>query len=536
MNLITSPWIPVKTQSGQHKTIRPSDITLDFVDDPIVAFDLPRPDFNGAMAQFMIGLLQTCCPPSSNDDWKKWMRVSEVPSPEVLQQKFEKVTFAFELLGDGPRFMQDLNLDTKKLDLKSVGSLLIDEPGEKTLKDNKDHFVKRDRFESLSLTMAALALFSLQLNAPSGGAGHRTGLRGGGPLTTLIVPKAQMNRPQTLWELLWANVLPKGQIEEDAPNWESKPETIFPWLAPTITSESEKTITPMNNHPLLMFWATPRRIRFDSSLIKNWSCGISGAQNIDCIQSYYTQNYGANYLAWQHVLSPYYKKGTDTLPLHPNAGGMTYKHWLGWTFGDSSEKSAILVSKNISVARERRIEAGACIWAFGYDMDNMKARGWQESKIPLILFEHTTFQKENLDNFFEVIKSGLNAAEESLFTLRKQIRSARKSEGTPEGIDREFWSSTESYFRKFLDDVQFVLDQSYAVQNEERSLKLEPAQEQWNRVLLRSILAIYDKWTSAGQTEFESMESFIKARRILHSKKFKNQIRKTIGLKEEAHE
>jgi hypothetical protein len=29
-------------------------------------------------------------------------------------------------------------------------------------------------------------LFSLQLNAPSGGKGYRTGLRGGGPLTTLI--------------------------------------------------------------------------------------------------------------------------------------------------------------------------------------------------------------------------------------------------------------------------------------------------------------------------------------------------------------
>jgi CRISPR system Cascade subunit CasA len=59
---------------------------------------------------------------------------------------------------------------------KSLDSLLLPEiPGAQTTKFNKDHFVKRGVTEHFCPHCAALALFSLQLNAPSGGKGYRTG-------------------------------------------------------------------------------------------------------------------------------------------------------------------------------------------------------------------------------------------------------------------------------------------------------------------------------------------------------------------------
>jgi CRISPR system Cascade subunit CasA len=60
MNLISERWIPVRHADGSHERIAPWQLT-DGVggDNPIVAVASPRPDFDGALTQFLIGLLQT---------------------------------------------------------------------------------------------------------------------------------------------------------------------------------------------------------------------------------------------------------------------------------------------------------------------------------------------------------------------------------------------------------------------------------------------------------------------------------------------
>ena len=73
-----------------------------------------------------------------------------------------------------------------------VSRLLIEAPGENTEKENKDLFQKRGQTPSLGLPAAAMALFTLQIYASSGGDGHRTSLRGGGPLTTRRFPELQI--------------------------------------------------------------------------------------------------------------------------------------------------------------------------------------------------------------------------------------------------------------------------------------------------------------------------------------------------------
>ncbi|WP_239500552.1 type I-E CRISPR-associated protein Cse1/CasA, partial [Streptococcus pneumoniae] len=65
----------------------------------------------------------------------------------------------------------------------------------------------------------------LQTYAPSGGAGHRTSLRGGGPLTTLLAPARKGRAVATLWDRVWTNV-PDADPDAGA----ADPARIFPWL------------------------------------------------------------------------------------------------------------------------------------------------------------------------------------------------------------------------------------------------------------------------------------------------------------------
>ena len=69
-NLIREHWIPVERRSGERESIAPWQITDGLEHSPIVSLAAPRPDFNGALIQFLIGLLQTLSPPEDEDDWE----------------------------------------------------------------------------------------------------------------------------------------------------------------------------------------------------------------------------------------------------------------------------------------------------------------------------------------------------------------------------------------------------------------------------------------------------------------------------------
>ncbi|MBJ3867179.1 type I-E CRISPR-associated protein Cse1/CasA, partial [Salmonella enterica subsp. enterica serovar Indiana] len=168
---------------------------------------------------------------------------------------------AFQFGAETPSFMQDFEpLSGEKV---SIASLLPEIPGAQTTKFNKDHFVKRGVTERFCPHCAALALFSLQLNAPAGGKGYRTGLRGGGPLTTLVeLQEYQGERQTPLWRKLWLNVMP--QDTADLPLPDQCDATVFPWLAATRTSEQANAVTtPEQVNTLQAYWGMPRRIRLD---------------------------------------------------------------------------------------------------------------------------------------------------------------------------------------------------------------------------------------------------------------------------------
>ncbi len=121
-----------------------------------------------------------------------------------MRERLAPLVFAFSLDGDGPRFLQELGgVDAEG---NPVEALLIDTPGVNGQKKNADLLTHRNRFEALGLPATAMALHALQQFAPSGGAGNRTSMRGGGPLTTLVIPAAPHDERPPLWRTILANL------------------------------------------------------------------------------------------------------------------------------------------------------------------------------------------------------------------------------------------------------------------------------------------------------------------------------------------
>ncbi len=159
----------------------------------------------------MLGLLQT----SFRKDAASFDNIGSELDFEELREALLSLEHAFQFGPDSPSFMQDFEALTG--DKVQVASLLPDVPGAQTTKFNKDHFIKRGVTEYLCPHCLALALFSLQLNAPAGGKGYRTGLRGGGPMTTLIeLQEYQGNQQTPLWDL-WLNVMPQDEADFTLP-------------------------------------------------------------------------------------------------------------------------------------------------------------------------------------------------------------------------------------------------------------------------------------------------------------------------------
>ena len=298
--------------------------------------------------------------------------------PASLDAAFAPLAHAFALDGEGPRFLQDF--EDLVSDPEPIERLLIEAPGASTTRNNTDLLVHRSRVAILGRAAAAITLFTFQSWAPAGGAGNRTGLRGGGPLTTPVLPRSEVS----IWHLLWANV-PCG-----APPPAADLPRVFPWLAPTITSEGARIVTPQNAHPLQCWWGMPRRIRLDF-LVDDTAglCDLTGVPDTIRVASWRQRPHGPNYAAWgrAHPLTPHYasKLGSEYIPVHPQPGGIGYRHWLGLVM--QSPDGLRLPAEAISTwRRDRMRDAGpdeGRLIAAGYDMDNMKARAFVESEMPL---------------------------------------------------------------------------------------------------------------------------------------------------------
>ncbi len=326
-----------------------------------------------------------------------------------------------------------------------VGQLLIETPGANAEKNNTDLFIKRGRIGVLGRSTAAATLFNLQAFAPAGGAGHRTSLRGGGPLTTL----ALSTENPALWHLLWLNVVPVYDPLDHGQPEERVAET-FPWLAPTRLSDKTGRATTLNDiHPAQCFWGMPRRIRLDfEENVERLACDVTGEIEDVIVRTYRTRPWGVNYSSVPHPLTPTYRvKETepDWLPVHPQPGGIAYRHWLSFVAEGTTRKAAVAI-----LEAERRLEivspldrAAGRLRVFGYDMDNMKARGFVESEMPLLVApEQMRVDLENL------LRRLVDSAVETANILAGSVKTALEATGGESlNLLREsFFRDTEQAF------------------------------------------------------------------------------------------
>jgi CRISPR system Cascade subunit CasA len=485
LNLITSAWLPVRRRDGATVWRTPAEA---LGDPEAIGLAFPRPDMNGAVLEWLIGVVAAVRAPDEPEDWEADFETP--PAAATLAGELAVLVPAFDLFGDGPRAFQaferleDQAVATDEDDGKAkitaqgkgVSVLLFDEPSGQTLNFNADVFRKRGGVEALSLPYAAAALIAHQTYATQGGRGHRTSMRGGGPLTTLAGVRGAGGEAASLWHQVWVNVPERGTLERDDPvEAHDLTAAIFPWMGPTKVSEKDQRVAPGTRpgepEPLMAYFACPRPVRLIAEPPSNRACSLGGPAEHGLVARIATRQYGANYVAWEHPHTAYYaskpKKGeaAEWLPVRPAGDLASYRHWLGLVSGSGDRKPASAVTT--LRAREPAIRAAGFVphvRAFGYESESAKIVQWHEETPPFVQ------PAPGQEDLFKMCIGGLlDAAAEALRDLKGALalasfgqREQGDADGAPAYKAREvnldvfgaqaqlFWRRTEPAFRKAL--------------------------------------------------------------------------------------
>ena len=523
-SLVRHAWIPVALDDGRRAFVRPCDISEPVDGRAILSVATGRPDCDIALTEFLIGLLAVTMEGTHKGSWLKHYRKS--PSPAELEVAFAPLEPAMMLDGEGPWFFQDR--EQLEGEPTPVEALFIDAPGANTIKDNADHFVKRGRTGALSRAGAAIALLTLQTCAPSGGAGHRTSVRGGGPLTTLVLPGQREKSEPTLWLRLWANV-PGGFLAE--PNDLKR---VFPWLGPTrVSDKAGVATTPEHVHPAQAFFGMPRRIRLVCEAnAERRPCDLLGTDVVDdvIITGYVTRPWGTNYTSWSrgHPLSPYYKvKATDPelLPLHLKSSRVGYRQYLGFVAKEGELRlPARCVDEFYARAKsfegdEKRAFRDSRLLASGYAMDNMKPLDFAEALMPLVVTGSDEGDKQVKDMARRFILSADIVSGQLVSCVRRALfgekGKAERDSTALEPVRSRFWADTEQDFYRALRNAAEALVSPDGQVTDEPADAKQASGGAWLEVLRRHALAIFDDAVPIEDAESDRIKDVIAGRKML---------------------
>ncbi len=535
-NLLTQSWLPVRRFDGSLDHIRPAQIVEHMASNPVLAPDWPRPDLNIATLELLIGLLQVAFAPRDTKSWHK--SLENPPGVAELDAAFAPLLPAFNLDGqeaknehneqqgnkDAPRFMQDF--EELRGEAGNIEALFIDSAGENTIKKNADLMVKRQRYQSLSLPAAAITLYALQQFAPSGGAGHRTSMRGGGPMSTFIKPPD--GDVPSLWRFLWSNVLPRGGFEAfELPHMEQ----IFPWLAPTLTSENKKEVHEADSrvHPLQSFFGMPRRIAL---IIKDnkeqLPCDLTGVIGEQIATGYVTRPYGVNYGQWRHPLTPYYRKkagDTEAFATHPSAGRTSYRNWLSLTAGNEEQtRNPARIVSVFRNDRQRRLGGGkAHLLVAGWAMSNMKPLDFILAEQPL----HKAQDEAHGKKLGTLARRMVEAADSVSGSLLGAVQDALKAGRNKPKHDSSLITATrESFFADTEDDFHALL----AELSDNPNMDLTTPARQWLKILQGAAFALFDKTVQPDPSDPQKARQIVEARKKLRNGLFGKKLRGLLHL------
>jgi CRISPR system Cascade subunit CasA len=506
MNLLKDKWLPVirrNSKPGEFENIAIWQLIDGYCNNPVTEIIAPRPDFRNAIYQLLIGVVQVSALPEDNEHWRDlyyspW-------NAEEFKTKILSLESCFEIDSDGPAFMQDFDYKDGFKE-ETPGNLFINLPANEHFIPANGKAVKGEP-KQINPYWAAVALYTLQTFAPSGGRGHRVGLRGGGPLTTLLLSQKDSS---TLWEKIWLNIIDEVSARQLSGNVDRKEHSdIFPWMKPTKTSEDGSKLFPEECHPFHMYFGMPRRIRLKFE-DKKGICEITGLRSDKMVTGYITRHSGNNYSeTWMHPLNAYGfdPKKPDEPPYSkkPSTGGTTYRHWLGLTIKaeDVIPAYVIKLSQESEYRRETIKKEGAILWAAGYNMNNMKAECWYDSTMPVFPLDPS--KANELSGYLQRF---IKAAQDIAINVKSKVKSAwfnspKDVKGDLSFIDTEFWQTTEAYFFKTAQRVYENFD-SPTVKNE--------IVQDWMNLLSSQAYKLFDDNALKQQEDGLDMRRVIKAR------------------------
>lgn len=361
--------MPVRVRDGGSRILSLTE--LPSADDALdVAW--PRPDFNAAAMELLIGIASLALQPSTDDAWAGiWHH-----GPEDWEYHLHAIAPAFELLGDGPRFLQEFGgLTGEEV---PVEDLIVDTSGENARNLNKDLLAHRGRYSELGLPTAAIALYTLQAFAGSGGPGFLTSLRGGGPLSTILVPVPEEQDPEpSLWKKVWANVLPVATPVNDVAS-------VCAWMRPGFPASKIHESDP-SFHKLHAFFGMPRRIWL---IVGQGSCAMTEAEGF-VIRSFVRKQKGHDYGKWIHPLSPYLfdPKSGDPISVKAQSSRLRAADWIKAAVGEPP----LLRQASVVQLLPQRIEDICApgsghmpvLRVGGWNMDKATATDWLGAEEPL---------------------------------------------------------------------------------------------------------------------------------------------------------
>lgn len=522
-NLLSDPFLPVVMRSGEKRWLAFPELVsgadsngLD--EDYPVEFNWPRPDFNMASFEFCIGAISLAFDIREEDEWSPFW--TNPPDRDTLAEKLSPLVSAFYLNGEGARFLQDHESlqGNEKGNETPIESLLIDTPGQNGQRKNSDLLTHRDRYAALGLPAAAMALYTLQAYAPPGGAGNRTSMRGGGPLTALVVPATNDGAPPvSLWRKISANVVPcdKRLRINELPK-------ALPWMAPTLTSEKSHTVSLADAHPLQAYFGMPRRIRLAFSS-EPGICSMTDEEG-PLVTGFIQKPYGTNYGMWQHPLTPYrrQKEAGEPYSAKPKSGRFGYRDWVAATVGSKDGKLAeqptnIKLAKNnrSHILSQNKKAADARVRVGGWAMNNMEAIAYLITEEPLHLAK-TPAQQQALDDLARHFSEAADqAVSQLLAALKKALFSGQKNAPNDKGIldqaRAHFFDATEDQFHHLLDDLLQEMPEDGRLTDPTASA------QHWLWIMRREALVIFDRLAPVPLQDAEKAKNIVDAYGILNA-------------------
>jgi len=191
------------------------------------------------------------------------------------------------------------------------------------------------------------------------------------------------------------------------------------------------------------------------------------------------------------------------MPRKGQPGGVHYRHWLGIVQvdnqGSGNSAQVRMPARVVKEFWDRQFKwpdlhslfrQSPRLWAFAYDMDNMKARCWYEATMPLLQIS------DDIRSEYEAIVAQLiRTAVLIAGNVRRSIKKAlfqRPSEakGDFSHIDARFWQTTESAFYSLLEQCRQKLSSGD---------DLTPLKMEWLKTLAVAGERIFDDLSQSNQ-------------------------------------